>query len=247
MMTAALDPAWILSQRPYGNSGRLVECFTLQQGRFGAVAKGVHRKTHGGAPAQLLQVFYPLLVACSGRSELKQLTRIEAAGMALRPMGNAVLCGLYVNELLLRLLPRFDPHPELFACYGDTLTRLAHASADDLEPPLRRFELALLSALGYTVAWDVDRDGSPITPEKHYRFDTESGFVPVPAETGGGRATGVELLEIAQWQQGHDGVLGCDARTCLKRVNRQALAVLLGDRPLQTRAMAAALQARVEQ
>ena len=77
-MSAGLEPAWVLSQRPYGNSGKLLELFTLNQGRLGAVARGVHRKAHGGQTAHLLQPFQPLLVATRGRGRVHSPAVITA-------------------------------------------------------------------------------------------------------------------------------------------------------------------------
>lgn len=235
-MSATLDPAWVLSQRPYGNSGRLVEFFSLAHGRCGAVARGVHRKAPGGQPAQLLQPFQPLLIEVRGRGELKTLSRVEPAGLAHRLSGNTSLCGLYLNELLLRVLPRFDAHPTLFAQYGAALEVL-----DDgrLEPALRRFELDLLRELGYHMIWDCDAEGAVIDAQSDYQFLLQQGFVPTLTQVAACR--GEHLLEIATWLEGGVDTLSAPAMTVLKAVNRQALAPLLGDRPLQTRLLAMAL------
>jgi len=237
-MNSGLAPAWVISQRPYGNSGRLVEFFTANQGRLSAVARGVHRKTAGGQPAQLLQVFYPLLIEVAGRSELKTVTRVESAGVALRPAGNAALCGMYLNELVLRLLPRFDPHPTLFAKYGETL---AHLTAGELEPALRRFEILLLSELGYTINWRADARGDRIDPGCHYEFITDQGFVP-RAQAGSATASGQLLLEIARWVDAGAEPLSAESLRWARQWTRQAMAPLLGDRPLQTREMAWSVQ-----
>lgn len=238
-MSAALEPAWVLSQRPYGNSGRLLELFAMHQGRLGAVARGVHRKAHGGQPAQLLQPFQPLLVAFSGRGELRTLSKLEAAGRAYRLPGQRTLCGLYLNELLLRVLARFDPYPTLFARYGETMSQLESA---DVEPALRRFEVDLLDAMGYRLTWSEDASGSAIDPSAQYAYVPERGFVWLSASTPRSDAMmGHQLLAIADSVHTERAVLDNETWNAMKRVNRLALAPLLGDKPLQTRAMAQAL------
>jgi DNA repair protein RecO (recombination protein O) len=202
------------------------------------VAKGVHRKAHGGQPAQLLQVFYPLLVGISGRSELKQLTRIEAAGTALRPEANATLCGLYVNELMLRLLPRFDPQPELFAAYGEVLRRL---EAGILEPALRRFEVTLLESLGYSINWRQAWHDQPVSSDGWYEFRRDQGFVPVVEAQRHAGFSGAVLLDAAAWVETAAEDAPDEIARCIKSVTRQALQELLGDRPLATREMAKSL------
>ncbi|MEE4204442.1 MAG: DNA repair protein RecO [Halieaceae bacterium] len=237
-MSAALEPAWVLSQRPYGNGGKLLELFAVQQGRLGAVARGIHRKAHGGQPAHLLQPFQPLLIVARGRGELKTLTHIEPAGLAYRLEGNRSLCGFYLNELLLRMLARFDPHPELFAHYGEALEAL---TVGDVAPPLRRFEVQLLQELGYRMSWDSDADGNPLVAAQHYQFYPESGFQAVAGELTSGTLLGSELLEIGAWLAGTKPVPGDNAMKHLKQITRLALSPLLGDRPLQTRLMANSL------
>ena len=237
-MSAGLEPAWVLSQRPYGNSGKLLELFTLNQGRLGAVARGVHRKAHGGQTAHLLQPFQPLLVATRGRGELKTLSHIEAAGLACRLEGNRALCGFYLNELLLRLLARFDPHPQLFSHYGETLNALITQA---MEPPLRYFEVQLLAELGYRISWDVAADGAPIDVGTDYQFYADAGFLPAQTAPKAAAVSGRELIAIHGWLSHQAEEPNEVAMTAMKQISRLALAPLLGDRPLQTRLMAGSL------
>lgn len=237
-MSAGLEPAWVLSQQPYGNSGKLIELFALNQGRLGAIARGVHRKAHGGQPAHLLQPFQPLLVAARGRGELKTLGHVEAAGLACRLEGNRSLCGFYLNELLLRVLARFDPHPELFAHYGEALAALVQGA---VEPPLRRFEVQLLAELGYRISWNVAADGAPVDTRAAYQFFPDAGFTPAQEAPKSGAISGRELLAIHDWLEDETAVPDETGLKVLKQVTRTALAPLLGDRPLQTRLMAGSL------
>ena len=100
----AQQPAWVLSRKAYGDNGLLVEFFTAEWGRCGAVVRGAHRKKRGGSLATLLQPFQPLLVSLMGKGELKSLRQAEApsAGVLLR--GESLMSGLYLNELLLSLI-----------------------------------------------------------------------------------------------------------------------------------------------
>ncbi|MEN9427017.1 MAG: repair protein, partial [Pseudomonadota bacterium] len=91
--------------------------------------------------------------------------------------GQALLCAYYLNELLMRLLPREDPHPVLFRAYGDALRALA--AGEGQEVILRRFELALLQELGYGLQLDSDADGAPVRPELRYAYIIERGAVPL--------------------------------------------------------------------
>ncbi len=235
MSEPTLEPAWVLHRQAYGDSGFLVELFTAQTGRLTAVARGARRKARGGAVIGLLQPFAPLLVSWSGRGELKTLKRVEVAAAALSLQGRAMFSALYVNELLTRLLPRFDPTPELFSQYGQVLQQLT----EGLEAPvLRDFELALLAELGYAQVFAVDGHGDAIEPEGHYRYIPGEGFFrhtnalsqPIPPEL----FSGALLLEVDQ-ALSQKAALSSAGHQVLKMINRQALDHLLGGKPLQSR------------
>ena len=117
------QPAWVLSRKHYGDNGLLVEFFTAECGRCGAVVRGANRKKRGGSFAMLLQPFQPLLVSLVGKSELKYLRQAGAPPrMLLR--GESLMSGLYLNELLSRVLPRFDAMPSVFVEYSRAIERL---------------------------------------------------------------------------------------------------------------------------
>ena len=257
-MAEGLEPAWVLHRRSYGDNGLLIELLGLNTGRFSAVVRGTRRKAHGGSVLALLQPFSPLLVAVRGRAELKSLQQLESAGPRLNLSGLQLLSGLYLNELLIRVLPRFDGQPSLFAQYGAALEGLAsagldaEASASGLpvagEEALRRFELSLLSSLGYALAFDRDGDGDVIESQYLYTFDPAVGFQRCvfseagsnderSNDEGGGRYSGGQLHVIDHWLN-DTAVLNQTCRRALKGVTRAALAVLLGDRPLRARELA---------
>jgi DNA repair protein RecO (recombination protein O) len=233
MITA--QPAWVLSRQSYGDSGMLVEFFSAELGRCGAVVRGAHRRKRGGSLASLLQPFRPLLITFVGRSELKTLRSAEAPGPGYFLRGDALMSGLYLNELLVRSLPRMDVSPSLFLGYGQAIESLYEGAGEE---SLRRFELVLLSELGYSVAWDSDEQREPIRAEAHYRFEVDRGFCvaeSVAAPSRGDRLLpGAHIIRLRQWWEGADA-LGIDELSLLKGITRAAVNQLTGDRVIRTR------------
>jgi DNA repair protein RecO (recombination protein O) len=171
-----------------------------------------------------------LLVSFGGRGELKQLNAVEAAPGACNLAAERLFSGLYLNELLVRLLQRQDPQPALFASYGETLATLA--AAVDVDASLRRFEFTLLEALGYHFDLALDgHNGAPVVASGWYRYQPETGLVACQPGSAApvGLFAGSDLLAIAAGQYG-----GAQANAC-KRLLRQALASHLGERPLHSR------------
>jgi DNA repair protein RecO (recombination protein O) len=161
---------------------------------------------------------------------LGTLTGLEADGAARQLRGTALYSAFYLNELLMRLLVRHDPHPELFASYGDSLQRLAVAG--DVEPVLRRFEMRLLQEAGYALQLDSDvNSGEALQADKLYDYHLESGPVMIAAAGEGGFVfAGASLLAMA-YQDLTDPEVLQDA----KRLLRAALQLYLGDKPLKSR------------
>ena len=229
-MRVNLQPCFVLHSRPYRDTSAIVEIFTAEHGRLSAVARGVRRQGKKGGRSGLLQPFVPLLVSLSGRTELKTLGAVESAGPPLALGGESMFSGMYLNELLVRLLHRHDPHPELFAAYSDALRALAGAGAPD--PVLRPFELFLLQELGYNLVLDVDGGtGAALAPQQRYRFHPEQGLVAVTGDVprGVGTYPGADLLLLAK------GDFEGTARTTAKRLLREVLRYHLGDAPLRSR------------
>jgi DNA repair protein RecO (recombination protein O) len=225
-MRVLLQPAFVLHRRPYRDTSLLLEGFGQDHGRLGLVARGA-----AGPRSRLkglLQPFAPLLLSWTGAGELVTLTAAEEAGRPFPLPPQRVLAGLYVNELLLRLLPRLDPHPGLFAAYRQLLAELATASGE--EPPLRRFEKRLLEELGYGLTLDREAaSGAPIVAEQQYCYVLDRG--PLAGQVGAGvPISGRGLLAL------RDGVLGDPAVLKeVKRLTRAALAEQLRGRALKTR------------
>ncbi|MGH8121344.1 MAG: DNA repair protein RecO, partial [Rudaea sp.] len=122
-MRVEQQPAFILHARAYRETSLLLECLTRDHGRVGLVARGVRRE-RARTPRALLQPLTPLQLGWSGRGEIATLIQIDAAGSAFDLRGDALLCALYLNELVQRLTPRQDGHAGLFADYMETLARI---------------------------------------------------------------------------------------------------------------------------
>ena len=229
-MRVNLQPAYVLHRRPYRDTSFLLDIVTPEYGRVGLVARGARRLSRGASKAALLQPFQPLLVSFSGRSELKTLVAAEAAKAPPPLNGDRLLSGIYINELVVRLLHRNDAHPLLFAAYGAALEALGGNAPVDVV--LRRFELSLLENLGYRLELDVDAvSHQRVREDRCYRFEPGVGLVAC-GEVREGRESvfgGGELLAMAA------GEFGGAARPVAKRLLREALAVHLGDRPLRSR------------
>ncbi len=222
-----LVDVFLLHRRPYGNSSLLLECFGAAQGRFPLVAKGVLGRKRS-PQAGLLQPFSPLRLAWRGRGQVKTLTRVEPAGPPVRLAGKALFCALYVNELLMRLLQRNDPHEALFLRYGATLDALFQGGG--MENTLRRFELALLTELGYGVDLSVEVEtGAVVTPDEHYHYCPGAGLFARP------RSDCVPLAGETIRQLVDGGELGPQALAETKRLTRRLLALCLDGRPLKSR------------
>ncbi|MCY1440766.1 DNA repair protein RecO [compost metagenome] len=213
--------AYVLHSRAYRESSALVD-FLTPQGRLRAVLRSAR-----GKAGTLARPFVPLEAEFRGRGELKNVGRMESAGVALWLSGDALFSGLYLNELLIRLLPAEDPSPGLFAQYAATLQALAAGAA--LEPLLRAFEWRLLDELGYGFALDTDINGEPLDAEALYRLQVDAGLERVHLIQPG-LFKGCELLAMAAADWSAPGAL-----PAAKRLMRQALAVHLGGRPLVSR------------
>lgn len=224
-----LIPCYVLHRRDYGNTSLLAEVFARNLGRFPVLAKGAKQPRTLGAA--LLQPFRPLLIAVAGRGEVKTLRRLEPGAITVPPLlGKALFCGFYVNELVMRLLGRSDPHERLFEHYGATLGALAL----DTEPPalvLRRFELRLLEEIGYALVLNREAGtGAALRPEARYRYDPERGPVSCGEPDAVGSIAGRTLLAL-----GEDTALDPTAAREARDLMRQVLAHHLGGKPLKSR------------
>ncbi len=222
------EPAYVLHARPYRETSALIDLLTLQHGRVSVVARGARGSRRGsGQP----QPFGRLLIACGGRGSLLTLTGCDALSHRWLT-GEALYAGLYLNELLLRVVRDGDPHPRLFDGYETALDGLIGAA--NPEPALRRFERLVLKESGYEVTFDVDADsGEPVVATRGYTLVPDSGFhavtQPIDERTV---FAGSTLLAIAMDDYRDDGV-----RRSAKQIMRRALAPHLGDKPIRSRTL----------
>ena len=221
------QPAFVLHSYPHKETSLIVDVFTREYGRIALVAKGAkrpHSQLRG-----VLQTFQPLQAGWTGKSELRILTGAEWVGGMLPLEKTALLCGFYLNELLVKLLARDDPHPVLFDHYVATLNQLAHN-----EPPpivLRKFERALLKETG--VAADLTRctgTRQAVEAGQVYVVDPERGPRPARASDAWPKITGKTLLDMEREEY-------ADAATQAqsKLLMRFLLAHQLGGATLNTR------------
>ena len=222
----SLEPAWILHHYPYRDSSLLLEVFSREYGRIGLIARGA-RSARGRWQNQL-QMLRPLLLSWHMRGELGTLTGVDSRGTVAVFPGRQILCACYLNELLLRLLTRHDPHPELFAAYEDALLMLGTAE----EQALRLFEKRLLQGLGYGLLLHHEYDsGAPVVADGCYEYRMEQGPVRCQQAT----ANGIFLQGSSLLALYHDNLREPQACREVKRLMRAALALYLGARPLRTR------------
>ena len=233
------EPAFILHSRNYRETSQLLEAFTLDHGRIGLVAKGAKRNKSPFRGA--LRLFQPLSISWSGRGDLVTLRTAECSATVSDLVDTSLMAGFYINELVLTLLHRSDPHRELFAHYTATLAALASA-ADDVEAVLRRFEMSLLSEVGYGLSLHQDSvHHADLSPAQRYEYRIEMGPVPVDAScTSEMVFTGAELLAIGQGNFCEQATL-----SSAKRLLRNVLDHHLGGRQLKTRGVFAAMKRRI--
>lgn len=222
----SLEPAFILHQYPYRDSSLLLEIFSREHGRVGLVARAA--RSAKSAWRGQLQVFELLSLSWFSRGDLGTLTGAELSGSAARKKASLPLSAWYLNELIMRLLTRHDPHPGLFDAYQHALEYLLLAE----EPALRQFEKKLLIELGYGLLLDHDADtGEPLVMETLYEYQLEKGPVKCHAKVASGLYLhGASLLALHEDSPG-------DERACreVKNLMRTVLSYYLGSKPLKSR------------
>jgi DNA repair protein RecO (recombination protein O) len=229
LLRVELEPAYVLHHRPFRDTSVLLEVLARDHGRVGLVARGAR-----GPRSRLrgmLQPFRPLLLSWQLRGELGTLTGAEPDGVAVAPPkgGDGLLALFYLNELLLRLTARLDPHRELYDVYAGTVSRLT--AGEPVAPALRRFEKRLLDLLGYGPDLARDDAGRPLEAGASYRYDPALGLAACRPDAAGAML-GASLLALAE-----DRLAGARALSDARRLLRAALEAHLDGRPLKTREM----------
>ena len=168
------QPAIVLHSHPFRETSLILDVFSRQHGRLPIVARGARRPKSN--LRSVLMSFQPLSLSWFGKGEVRTLHSAEWQGGQPYLQGTALMCGFYLNELLLNLLARDDPHQQLFDYYLATLHRLAHET--DHAATLRCFEKHLLQELGYALVLNREAGSNKaIQAELGYRYAVERGAV----------------------------------------------------------------------
>jgi len=224
----AAHPCYILHQRPYRETSLILEVFSRDHGRLGLVARGARRNS--GRQRSLFQLLRRLDIAWLLRGELGTLTQIESSAAPVVLPGEAVIAAFYLNELLMRLLHRHEPHPVLFDAYEQALGGLQRRG--EREATLRIFEKRLLETLGYGLVLDHEVTTGGVLEEKaEYFYLVERGPCSEPGagreytKVSGGTLSALQREDLADPAQLAEA----------KRLLRMILAGHLGTRPLASR------------
>ena len=223
--------AFVIHSRPYKESSFLVDYLTSEFGRMRGVVKGARRSS--SKLRSSVQPFTPLEISWRGRGDLKNISCGEPTGAGIFLQGKSLWCGLYLNELVMRLLPMWDSCPRLFAYYRLAVGGLAEP--ETLEMVLRVFEKQLLEELGVAISFQYTATNNElICATKQYWFDPALGFIEAcenvfpPSDQR--LYSGDVLLAIAANEYAEERVL-----KNAKRLMRESLKPLLGTKALQSR------------
>lgn len=224
-MATRVDPqaAYVLHSRPYRDTSLIVDFFTLEHGKVSAVVQGARRP--GSKFRASVQPFVPIQLAWRGRHDLKTIIQAEPVAAMLFLQGDALLCGLYVNELVQRLLQPFAAHPQLYVYYQYVLNELLEGQ--DIEGALRTFEHRLLVELG------VMPDLAHKIPSHIYVYEPQQGFIAQSVVTEKQKKycfLGSQLSAIA-----NDDYSELSVKNAAKRLMRILIDHALEGKPLRSR------------
>ncbi len=228
-MKTELHPCFILHKRQYRESSLLLDALSLEYGRVSLVARGARAKNKRNQQA-ILQAFQKLMLSWSGKGEMGTLNKAEADIASYDLSGTLMVSGFYMNELIIRLLHKNEPHPELFHAYERALDGLNEAN--DEQSVLRRFEKELLQTLGYGLVLDHDVESyESINAEKKYYYRLGNGPSEVlPKEGHYISLSGNTLISIKN-NDFNNKATRHEARTLM----RSLLNSILGSKPLSSR------------
>ncbi len=232
-MRIDLQPAYLLHSRKVSDSRLIVDFITRDYGVLSAMARAPTKKQSPFA------LFRPVVISWLGNKELKTLTHHELAAVTMPVLqGQALFCGFYLNELLIRLLNKGDGSIGLYEAYQYALLHLP--SAPCLEPILRHFERRLLDEAGFAIDWRCDITGCAIEPHYWYRLNPNAGFELISTEHLSQWSLndrppvntyyGENLLALAANQYSCANV-----QVTAKKIMRHLLASRLGGRTLKSR------------
>ncbi len=228
-MKTELHPCFILHQRPYRETSLLLDVLSSDYGRVDLVARGIRTKNKRNEQA-LLQPYQKIMLSWSGRGSMGTLNKVESICPVDMLKGSLVMTGFYINELIVRLLHKNEPHIELFEAYEVVLISLRNAENE--QSVLRRFEIQLLQALGYGLVLDHDVDNdSPIEQDKDYYYCLDNG----PSETPPKHGEYVLLSGKTLLSLQNDQFESEDSLKQARVLMRTMLKSFLGSKPLSSR------------
>lgn len=227
-----LQRCFILHRRPYTETSLILDVFSEEYGRVSILAKGARSKRSN--LKGVLQPFTPLLLKWFGKGSMRTLRQAEPISLGIPLHGINLYSAMYINELISRVIEGETAYPELFHDYLASLTELAQS--DNPEPALRRFELALLSSLGYGVDFlHCAGSGEVVSENMTYRYREQKGFI-ASVRKDNLTFLGNELIAISERR-----FLTKEQLQAAKRFTRMALKPYLGSKPLKSRELFMAL------
>lgn len=233
-MNVADQPAYVLHTRAWRESSLLMDVFTEHYGRVSLVARGVRNRKK--QTSGQYQPFREILVSWKGKGDLYTLCGLEETGVPVLLSGKALYSGMYLNELLTRMLVQEDPHMDLYELYRLTLQALA--SGDNIEKVLRMFEKNIVGMAGYQLNLEYDQvNDAGVQPGRQYLYRVDTGPVELTDEHVQAESyPGSSLLSLARDELDNAEVLA-DA----KRLMRKVIAWHIGDKPLKSRQLFSAM------
>ncbi|MEL7296515.1 MAG: DNA repair protein RecO [Pseudomonadota bacterium] len=215
-----LQPCWVLHRRDFRDSSQIIEVFSRDYGRLAMVARGVKRPK--SRYRGLLQPFCALNLSWVAGRELATMSDAETGAATMSPlMNDALMCGFYLNELMLKLTHRFDPHPELFALYAEAIRRLS--GHQNLAAILREFEWHFLREIGFGIDLSGEAEtGAPLQADQRYCVAVDQGVIVAGSEDRDNDTYSGEILiaiDRFDWQQ--PATLAAAKRILGRAIDRQ--------------------------
>lgn len=228
-MRVEAESGFVLHVTPYRETSLLVDLFTRHQGRVRCVAKGFRKPNKRGISRALFP-YTEHQFSWQGRGDLKTLTAADALGAPVFLQQETAFTGLYINELLYRLLHEHDPHEYLYQQYHQFLEQLAGSGTDELM--LRRLEMLLLDELGYGLVLDTDIQGQAIAPDRQYQYIPEQGLVELinQQNSTGAPLNGADLVSMVNGDFSQRAVM-----QAAKQLTRRVIDFYLGGKQLHSR------------
>lgn len=217
---------YLIHHRKYRERSHIVHLFTEEYGRVDGILRQM-------PPPQ----YQPITLQATGKSELKNFTKLEILNHPIFFYGDAFFSGFYLNEVILRLCPLEEAMPETFKQYHITLTHLQTLAQQDspdtfLKQILRQFEHVLMQELGYAIDFNNDSHQNEILPQQKYQFQLNDGFIPV-THSSNSTLTGEQIHSMMGYEKDTD--FNVEQLQLLNKLYRQMITSLLGDRPLKSR------------